>query len=516
METRSDDRQRHLDVLICRMLSRFLLLALIFASWSTSPLIAQGGDETAASRLLAQAEQIAARGDLAAAARELRLVRTQFPNTVSATQALLGEARLHLQLGDPVAAQRVARELVDGWGRSLAAAGGLVLLAELDLAAATDRQAIERIRTELARVPLLYGPEAATTLPARTRARVLAGQLSLRLGEIERATGLLLAAAEDEPPSEATPAAQLELARAYLAGGSWTSAAWWAQRVVAGEGAPSTREAARNLLLSIERLEIRTGRGLPAWRSSRRLASGGLEANRGLVVGASPGGALLVADDRVGARELGADGAVARSINTAEAVAATYGLDGSGWVVLATGLVEISGIRRISFLNPDDSSKTLDRIVDVAPDPWGGWFVLDGRRDRVIRADAAGRAVGGVPGLGNRPAALAADALGRLYVLDGKAATVTRLDAAGTSTVVVRGGWKDAIDLAVDAAGRIAVLDEDGPQVKLYGADGRTLSTVGPNLPGGAVLDKPTSLALDSAGRLVVADRKAATLFLVE
>lgn len=473
----------------------------------------QGANEASARRLLAQAQALIASGDLEAAARELRMVRDQFPNTTSAPEALLAEAEVHLGRSDRSAARRVAKELADGWSRSLPAAGALVLLAELDLAETGDRSGLERLQTEVARIPLLFGPEVAQSLPARTRALALAGTLALRLGDGDRGVGQLLAAAEDEPSSAATPPARLALARALAASGRWTTAAWWAQRAL---DSAQTRDGARDLLASIERLEVRPVGGIQPWRGTRRLPTVGLEAGRGLRLAASPMGSILIADDRNGARELGIEGGVAASVNAVDAQAAVFGLDGRGWIVLADGLLALDG-RRLPAPNPDEPAKSLDRIVDAAPDPFGGWLLLDGRRDRVVRIDGGGRARGVVGGLGTRPVALASDALGRVHVLDRKAGTISRVDANGGVTVVVRGTWKDPVDLAVSPAGHIAVLDEDGPKVQLYRADGSAIATLGATLPGGGgTLSKPTSIALDAAGRVLIADRKAATTWVIE
>ncbi len=492
---------------------RLRLLILCVLSLAPVAVFGQGANEASARRLLAQARALIAGGDLDAAARELRLVRDQFPNTASAPEALLAEAEVHLQRGDRTAARRVAKELADGWGRSLSAAGALVLLAELDLADTGDRAGLERLQTEVARIPLLFGPEVASSLPARTRALALAGTLGLRLGDVDRGVGQLLAAAEDEPSSSATPPARLALARALAAGGRWTTAAWWAQRALDSE---ATRNGARDLLASIERLEVRPSGGTPPWRGARRLPTVGLEAGRGLRLAASPLGPVLVADDRNGARELGPDGAVAASVNAVDTQAAVFGLDGRGWIVLPDGLLALDG-RRLPAPNPDEPAKSLDRVADAAPDPFGGWFLLDGRRDRVVRIDGVGRAKGVVGGLASRPIALASDALGRLHVLDRKAGTVSRVDASGGVTVVVRGSWKDPLDLAIGPAGHIAVLDEDGPKIQLYRADGSMVATLGATLPGtGGSLGKPVSIALDAAGRLLIADRKAATTWVIE
>jgi hypothetical protein len=242
----------------------------------------------------------------------------------------------------------------------------------------------------------------------------------------------------------------------------------------------------------------------------------GLEAGRGLRLAASSLGSLLIADDRNGARELTVDGGVSASVNAVDTQSAVFGLDGRAWIVLADGLLALDG-RRLPAPNPDEPAKSLDRVADAAPDPFGGWFLLDGRRDRVVRIDGSGRAKGVVGGLGTRPVALASDSLGRLHVLDRKAGTVSRVDANGAVAVVVRGSWKDPIDLAVDAAGHIAVLDEDGPKVQLYRADGSAVATLGATLPGASgTVGKPVAIALDAAGRVLIADRKAATTWVIE
>lgn len=474
-------------------------------------------DEAAARRLLDQARTIAQSGDLLTAAREYRLVRDRFPGSATAAEALLAEATIHQNLGNTARAREVAVELVDSGTRSSAVAGAMVLLAELDLADATSREVLDRLRTELARIPLLFGPDEYPQLAARAQSRILLAQLALRGGETDRAVGLLLAAAENEPASDRTNRARVDLATAFVASGQWASGTWWAQRVLESAVDGPDAEVARTLLATVERLQVRVSRGLPAYRSTRQVAPAGVDLGRDLALAGNFGERFLVADDRNAVREITATGQVSSAFAAAEPVAVVYDAAGIGWVVLPTGLVEVGGRgRRVTFTSPEDPEKSLDRIVDAAPDAWGGWFVLDGRKDRVLRADPTGRPLGQVDGVGSRPIAVAADGLGRLYVLDRKAAMVSRRAENGAVVPLIRGTWRDAVDLATDRFGRVAVLDASGPRIDLFGPDGAPLATIGENLPGGGVLQKPTAIGLDGAGRLAIADRKAAAIVVLE
>ena len=100
-------------------------------------------------------------------------------------------------------------------------------------------------------------------------------------------------------------------------------------------------------------------------------------------------------------------------------------------------------------------------------------------------------------------------------VLDQKASTVTRF-AAGDNRGerVVTGSWDRAEALAVDPAGNIYVLDRGKRRIEVYGRDGSRITALGPTLPSGLELERPSDLTVDGAGRIWIADTRLGLIVL--
>ena len=114
-----------------------------------------------------------------------------------------------------------------------------------------------------------------------------------------------------------------------------------------------------------------------------------------------------------------------------------------------------------------------------------------------------------VAGKGREPVDLARDRRGRLLVLDQKARTVTRFAAGETSGErLITGGWDRAEALAVDPAGNIYVLDRGKLRIEMFDRGGNRLAGLGPSLPGGLELQRPSDLTVDGAGRIWIADSR--------
>jgi hypothetical protein len=124
-----------------------------------------------------------------------------------------------------------------------------------------------------------------------------------------------------------------------------------------------------------------------------------------------------------------------------------------------------------------------------------------------------------------KPRGLAFDRSGRLVAISGKqvvrvampkldsSAATTQATTVGTPEVVVADGLDDPQQMTFDAKGNLYVSDRgDSQQVKVFGADGRLIRTIG--TPGKAQagpydashMNQPNGLTIDGAGRLWVAE----------
>ena len=66
---------------------------------------------------------------------------------------------------------------------------------------------------------------------------------------------------------------------------------------------------------------------------------------------------------------------------------------------------------------------------------------------------------------------------------------------------------------ANDAA---SVADGFGPSIYIRDPEGNRIDSIGPTLPGGLELRSPEDIAVDGHGRLLIADRGLAQIFILE
>ena len=283
---------------------------------------------------------------------------------------------------------------------------------------------------------------------------------------------------ETTPVSAATATAALALGTAWLRDGDWEAASEALQEalevaVELDETAVATR--AGQLLSAIHRLHLRPIGGSGPWRTARVFQPRGLTLKKPAGVAARGDGELLVVDenlDLVIAVTLG--GAIDRRWSVARAERPSWSPTGEVQVETRTGLRELTAATApAADATAAPAGTRGDRVVDVARDNAGDWWVL--KRDPVlIRMSRGGAPLGSValPDM-RRPAALSVDALGNQYVLDR--------------------GEK-----------RVIVLRRTGG----------VLATLGPSLPGGVELSRPVDIAVDQTGRLFIADTSRGLLVL--
>ena len=190
------------------------------------------------------------------------------------------------------------------------------------------------------------------------------------------------------------------------------------------------------------------------------------------------------------------------------------------------------------------ASALLNLPKGVAVDASGNVYIADSGNNRIRKVDTAGKiatvAGGGTTSLGDlgqatrarlsNPQSVAVDAAGNIYIADTGQNRIRKVDAngiittiAGTGTAGFTGdGGPGAIatlssprGVAVDAAGNVFFSDYNNYRIRRVAANG-TISTIAGNGQAGwtgdggpatgARLRQPTGLAVDSAGRIYIAD----------
>ena len=181
---------------------------------------------------------------------------------------------------------------------------------------------------------------------------------------------------------------------------------------------------------------------------------------------------------------------------------------------------------------------------DIVADQWGNLFFCTGDH-RIRKIDAGGiittvvgTGVAGYSGDGgpaalariNNPNGLAADSLGNLYIADSGNARVRKVNISGVITTVAGDGthgysgdggpaveaklW-GPVGVAADVFGNLYVAERGGSRIRKVDARG-IITTVAGNgtqgysgdgdLPYDASLNRPTAIAIDPSGNLVIAD----------
>ena len=191
-----------------------------------------------------------------------------------------------------------------------------------------------------------------------------------------------------------------------------------------------------------------------------------------------------------------------------------------------------------------DGAAAQARFADpygLALDPHGTLYVSDGGdsdRIRALRPDGTvATLAGGVEGFQDgqgaaarfdTPSGLALDATGNLYVADTGNHAIRKVTPDGVVTTLAgtgSPGWRDGpgaqaqfdgpMGLAIDQAGRVIVADAYNDRIRAITPDGRVTTLAGGALPGDADgpgaqarFDTPCAVLVEPGGRIVVADTR--------
>lgn len=480
------------------------------------------GREAEARRLYGFALSLIAAGDAEAGANELRLVAEHYSGSDLADDALLGLVQLHMRAGDSAAATEAAEWLVESYPGSDSAAGGNVLLAELRREVAVGIDEIVALRVGVLRTATLYSRDAFPGLPWRAAANVVAGELTLELGDATAAAGYFGLALHDAVLPEWEQRARIGLARALLVSDDWSAAAQVLQPVAAAiEDGGSAARAAHQLMSLIHRTRIRTLEGGSAWVAGRTIRSAGSAFDRPTGVAASLYGHVLVADEGV-PFVVGLD--AAGEVQWQQKPMNSRGhpwFDRAGTAFFPTeaSVIEAATRQRHTFaVRLGNKDEPVEKIIAGARGMFGEWILVHDNGKRVSVFDREGRFVRSqMPDGSDQVTDVAVDQQGRIYLLDRRGSRVFRYSGAGQMLgFAARGAWKRAEALALDALGRVYVLDRDEKRIEVFDAHGQRIAELGPVLPGGITLDDPRDLAVDASGRLFIADRRLKAIVVLE
>ncbi len=207
----------------------------------------------------------------------------------------------------------------------------------------------------------------------------------------------------------------------------------------------------------------------------------------------------------------------------------------------AVHVTPLAGDGRVGWRDGAAAQAQFADPYGLALDPHGALYVSDGGdndRIRVLRPDGSvATLAGGVEGFQNgqgaaarfdTPSGLALDAIGNLYVADTGNHAIRKVTPDGVVTTLAgngKPGYRDGpgaqaqfdgpMGLAVDAAGRVIVADAYNDRIRAIAPDG-TVTT----LAGGATFgdadgpaaqarfDTPCAVVVEPQGRIVVADTR--------
>lgn len=191
---------------------------------------------------------------------------------------------------------------------------------------------------------------------------------------------------------------------------------------------------------------------------------------------------------------------------------------------------------------------TLNQPAGLCLDGSGNLYIAESGGNRIRKVSPSGTisAVAGTGAIGSggdggpatsatlyNPTGLARDSAGNLYVADWKNNRVRRISSGGIISTYAGNGaaayggdgglataasLKKPFDLALDSAGKLYIADTENHRVRMVDADGKiwTVAGTGSSGTGGdggpatsAQLDIPLGLALDGDGKLYISDHNS-------
>lgn len=471
-------------------------------------------------RLLGRAQQLYDAGDPAGAVAEAAVVLGRFPDSEWADDALLLSYRAHVDLGDEFAAQRDSQRIATDYGSTTASAAIQVLVARKQTRERLDgRTELIALRDELNRIPILWDSAAFPDFVWRSAALVTAAEVDLLLGEPAAAEAHFAGGLAPEAQPEFRAEALLGLGRLLLLDGRWNAAAGLLQRALDQGSAPATARG-RALLALAHRHILRPALGGEIWDSARAIDLLDRELRRPSGVATSGAGDIVLTDsDLETAMRLDTDLMLLDAVALRGDGHPWFDRRGASYLTDGLTVADFASTSFPAFLLTDDNEPKPPENIRAGARGWhGDWFLLFDNGDSLGQFGEDGRLIRRLldPG-GDALVDVAIDSQGRLLVLDRREKTVQRYSPEGElEGTLLDGEWGRAEAITTDDLGNIYVLDRDQRQIHVYGPEGDTRIVLGPTLPGGIELRRPEDLAVDRSGRLLVADRDARALIVLE
>lgn len=486
-------------------------LALVLAAALPLSVLAQDGE--AALRLLRDAERQLASDQQDEAVRSFELLLERFAGTPEARQAILRMAEIQLLRGDENGAIGYLQGLIESFPDSREAAEAWVMRATIQRSRVRDFDELLSIRSELRRVPILFGRDRFPTLDARGEARVLGGEISLVMEDFETASADFLLAIEDEPISDYTDRAKLGLANAFMALGSWNAAVNALQELTLSPD-PRIASAAMRSLGFAHRHRLLPSSGQPSWRSTRVMALNEPLLKKPARIAVSDDGRLLMLDE--GAKRIFLFDPQGNPIDSQafdQGRDVWFSSEDQPWISDSDSARPLVGGVRLVFGTSSNKEDNSTNILGGYVDSLGRAMIADrghtalmvyGRDGRLLDTVAAREPLDVAGGLGR----------GSFHVLDRKSSQVIRVGADLGTLDRWDGGWKKPVAIAVDRTNNIYVLDAGQRVIEVLGENRSAIASVGPTLPGGLELRNPLDLAIDGQGRLYILDARDGVLVL--
>jgi TolA-binding protein len=475
------------------------------------PIAAQ--QDGAAERLLGEAQRLHRDGKLDEARTEYELLLQRFPDTGEAELAQLALAEIYWNAGDAERARTLLSALTDGRPDSPNAAAAWVLRGRFLVERAANRQELSDARTPFRRVPVLFGTAEYPQLVARVEARVRSGEVSLALGEPDRAALEFLEAIEDENRSPWLPRALYGFARSLLEQGDRKAGADMLERVLREpEAGEAMRQAVATDLAFLDRHWLRPSLGQPRWSAARAIA--GIELRKPQKLAVAADGRILVWDEGLAqVLLLGADHQVQSRSSQTQVREVWWSPGGRPFATVPDAVVAIEdGTRQplaIGGAPLRDLAAGASGVLDER-------FVVDRDRKALYAFDRNG-ASSTLSAAAGDVVDLAVGKSGELLVLDRKKSEVARLGGlAAEQAAGFTGSWRRPLALAIDSAGDVFVLDSSENTIEVRDAKGAKVGSIGPILPGGIELRSAEDIAIDGAGRLYIIDSRLTQLVVLE
>jgi TolA-binding protein len=444
-------------------------------------------------------------GRHAEALKDFQSVVQLFPSSDVADDAQLAIAELQLSgLGEPAAARATLEQLLTKYPSGTAAPMAFVLLGRVQLSEADSAAAVDGALASFDRVRRLFPDSDA--VPA---ASYYAGEALRRSRRFPEALLRYQRVLAEHPRSEWAPRARLGSAQCLVVQGKPLDALSELQRI--RTRFPETPEAARAIAWStiLYRLYVRPP-AQPPYSFAGRTVGGRVSDVRALAIDKADQ-LYVVLENAI--RIFGPAGTPVKDMGARDARAICFDPQG-GPVVFNRGTIQKPGsiVPPVFVRRGDGTSHALDSVETAVATSTGQFLVADRDSSSVYKLDGEFKVIGAFST--GRPAKLALTSQDDLAMLDedAKSILVTGRDSAPVVRVPSKGTgytFDNPVDLAIDPLGHMVVLDRGRANVVVFDPNGKYLLTFGLAETAPGAFRRAAALAIDSAGRLYIADDKA-------